>query len=138
MNCVLDASGMLAFLRAEPGGDVVRDLLDDVTNRCFVHAVNLCEVYYIVYRDGGAARAQQAVDMLLAAGTQLRSDLEPEFWQRVGRLKAEHSTAAHTLALADTFLIALAQVLGAEVVTADHREMDPLVPLGLCTIRFIR
>jgi hypothetical protein len=25
-----------------------------------------------------------------------------------------------------------------EVITADHREFDPLVPLGLCPIRFIR
>jgi PIN domain nuclease of toxin-antitoxin system len=138
MNGVLDASAMLAFLRAEPGGEVVRDLLADESNTCFAHAVNLCEVYYIIYRDDGAERARQAVEMLLAAGVQLRADMETEFWQRVGRLKAEHSTAAHTLALADAFLIGLAQVLGAEAVTADHREMDPLLPLGLCAIRFIR
>jgi hypothetical protein len=43
MICILDACAMIAFLRAEPGGEVVRDLLNDPSNRCFAHAINLCE-----------------------------------------------------------------------------------------------
>jgi hypothetical protein len=55
------------------------------------------------------------------------------FWQSVGRLKARGR-----ISIPDCFCIVLAQELGGEVVTSDHHEFDPLVPLGLVSIRFIR
>ena len=55
------------------------------------------------------------------------------FWQRVGGLKARGR-----ISLADCFCIVLAQELSGEVVTSDHHEFDPLVPLGIVPIRFIR
>jgi predicted nucleic acid-binding protein len=42
------------------------------------------------------------------------------------------------ISLADCFCIVLAQELSGEVVTSDHHEFDPLVPLNLVPITFIR
>ena len=134
MIYALDGSALLAFLYDEPGAAMVEGLLLDAGNTCFAHAVNLCEVFYDYYRAGGEVQAQNALARLLAASVLPRADLDPAFWQQVGRHKAMY----RPIAIADCFCIALAQRLGGEVVTSDHREFDPLVPLGLCPIRFIR
>jgi hypothetical protein len=60
-------------------------------------------------------------------------DMNRSFWQRVGELKARGR-----ISLPDCFCISLAQELGSEVVTIDHGEFDPLVPLGIVPINFIR
>jgi predicted nucleic acid-binding protein len=124
---------MIAYLQAEPGGDVTRDLLADTSLTCYAHAVNVAEVYYHVLRADSEATAELAVELLLLDGLIIREDMDTEFWKSVGRLKARGR-----LALADCVCIALAQRLGGEVVTSDHHEFDALVPLGLCPIRFIR
>ena len=59
--------------------------------------------------------------------------MDREFWERVGAHKARGQ-----IALGDCFCLALAETLGGQVVTSDHREFDPLVPLGICPITFIR
>lgn len=63
----------------------------------------------------------------------MRRDMSIKFWKRVGKLKA-----AGGIALPDCFCITLAQELAGEVVTADHAEFDPLAPLGIVPIHFIR
>lgn len=45
MNNILDACAMIAYLRGEPGGEVVDRLLQDPAEVCFAHVLNLCEVY---------------------------------------------------------------------------------------------
>jgi PIN domain nuclease of toxin-antitoxin system len=131
---VLDASAMIALLHQEDGWEVVRDLLINPDNTCLAHSINLCEVFYDSYRIGGEGAAQTAITTLLNANVQPREDLDPTFWQELGRLKAVH----RRVSLADCSGITLARRVNAEVVTSDHREFDVLVPLGRCPIRFIR
>ena len=68
MIYVIDASAMIAYLRAEPGGQVVRDLLQDTAHQCLAHAINFCEVYYDFYRADGEQLAGAAVRDLWRAG----------------------------------------------------------------------
>lgn len=124
---------MAAYLTAEPGGQVVRGMLLDAEAVCYAHSINLCEVYYDTLRGLGTQGAQQAVATLMADGVIERRDLSRPFWQTVGRLKSRGR-----ISLADCFGIALAQKLGGEVVTSDHHEFDPLIPLGIVPVRFIR
>lgn len=77
MIYVLDAGPMLAFLNAEPGVDVVEELLTEPGSVCYVHAYNLCEVYYLYYRRGGPALGESAVRDLQSLGILLRDDLDP-------------------------------------------------------------
>ncbi len=50
MIYILGASAIIAYLRGEPGAEIVSASLIDPANECLVHAVNLCEVYYDFYR----------------------------------------------------------------------------------------
>ena len=130
---VLDASAMLAFLRGELGGDFVADLLTNLDSVCYAHVLNLTEVFYDIHRDGGEAQAQAAIN-LLAADVFMYEDFPSDLWMAAARLKSVH----WRISLADCFLIALAQRIAGEVVTADHHEFDRLVPLDIVPIRFVR
>ena len=133
MNYVLDACAMIAYLRGEPGGDIVRGLLNSSADVCYAHAINLLEVYYDFLRRHGEPTARQALEDLANDGLARRRDMNREYLMEVGRLKA-----GGRISLADCFCIALALDVGGHVVTSDHHEFDPLVPLRIVPIYFIR
>jgi predicted nucleic acid-binding protein len=133
VNHILDACAMIAYLRGEPGATVVEAFLQDQESACYAHSVNLCEVYYAVMRSADQPTASQAIDDLLDAGVSERTDMGRAFWISAGRHKARGG-----ISLADCFCLALAQELSGQVVTSDHSEFDPILPLGICPILFIR
>ena len=131
---ILDACAIIAFLAGELGSTLVAQILADPNNRCFIHAVNLCEVYYDAIRKTDVPTARQDMATLLAGGLTLRTDMDTAFWQRVRELKVSPGR----LSLADYFALALAEGTSGTLVTSDHHEFDPIVPLGLCPILFLR
>jgi PIN domain nuclease of toxin-antitoxin system len=134
MTIVLDASAMVAFLRDEVGADLVESALNDRTNICLAHAINLCEVFYDAVRERGEPAAMGLLQDLYTAGVQPRTDFDQAFWQEAGRYQA----AQRRVSLADCFGVVLTRRVKGELLTADHHEFDRIVPLGLCPIRFIR
>ena len=134
MILVLDASAMIAFLRDELGAEAVAEALLDPDSQCYAHALNLCEVFYDFHRAGGRVEALDAVADLSRLGVIQDATLTPGIWQQAGSLKAIH----RRVSLADCFAIALAQKLGAALITADHHELDALADQAVCEIRFIR
>ena len=135
MTCVLDACALIALLRSEPGCGEVRSLLADEACRCFIHAINLCEVYYECLRNYDEAQADQMLADLSACGLLLRDDMDAGFWKKAGHLKARGR-----ISLADAFAVTLAEREQAILVTSDHHEFDPLIAAGslpVC-VRFIR
>lgn len=133
MIYVLDASAMIAYLRDEPGGDVIERALLDTSSQCLAHAINLCEVFYDFHRAGGESAATSAISDLVAAGVIERTDFDHAFWQEVGRLKARGKVS-----IADCCCLALTMRVGATLLTSDHHELDAIAALGLCPITFIR
>ncbi len=130
---ILDACALLALLKNEPGGSVIETRLLDPAVTCYVHSITLCEVYYQLIREAGEPYARQTIADLLASGIIERDDMNSSFWQSVGQLKARGG-----ISLADCFCLALAIKLSGQVVTCDHGEFDPLVPLNICPIFFFR
>ena len=130
---VLDACAMIAYLRNEAGADIVERLLNDPLIVCYSHSINLLEVYYDGLRHGSATDARAALATLKTDGVLTRRDMSEAFLRSVGALKARGR-----LSLADCFCIALTQAMGGDLYTSDHHEFDRLVPLGLCSIVFIR
>ena len=124
---------MIAYIEGEPGQAVVGSLLSNPTDVCYAHTINLCEVYYQVARRSGIHTAKAAIASLHMDGVIERRDMGRQFWQLVGDHKARGG-----ISLPDCFCITLAQKLGGDVVTSDHGEFDPLVPLGIDPITFIR
>lgn len=134
MNVVLDASAMIAFLRDEPGAELITNHLLRWQGHVFAHALNLCEVYYDFSRANGQDSAENAVNDLLALGIAERSDMDNQFWRSMGRLKANHKRVS----LADCAALALANELGAVLLTADRHELEPLAALSICQLLFTR
>jgi len=134
-TCVLDACALIALLRSEPGGGEIRSLLADETCSCFIHAVNLCEVYYDCLRNYDEMQADQMLADLTLCGLLLREDMDVGFWKKAGHLKARGR-----ISLADAFAVTLAEREKAILVTSDHHEFDPLLTAGLLpiSVRFIR
>ncbi len=125
---------MLAYLRDETGADAVEALLVNDNELCVVHAVNLCEVYYKWLRVTDESQARSAISDLMADGLVVREDLDEAFWLEIGRRKA----TVRSVPLADCFVVALANRLDAEAVTADHPDFDPISEQGVCRVTFIR
>lgn len=125
---------MIAYLRDEPGGDLVESYLLDKSNLCMAHAINLCEVYYDFLRAKDENTAQTALADLTSMGVVTRDDMDAQFWQEAGKYKAK----IKKVSLADCFAMALANRMQAELVTSDHHEFDPIAQSGICSIKFIR
>lgn len=133
MTYVIDANAIIAVLNNEQGADVVERLLTPKGTIAYVHAVNVCEVFYGVLRATDETTAQKALTDIASLGIQTRADMDDPFWQDIGRIKA-----SHRLSLADGFAVALARRVGCELVTADHHELEPLAQAGVCAINFFR
>ena len=133
MNLVFDANALIAYLEDEQGGGLVEALLRDHNNACFVHAANLCEVYYGARRGHSEQAAQESVSILRETGLVTREDMDDDFWQEAGRIKAD----LRRISLADCFCAVLAKRVEGAVVTADQ-EFKPLVNKAGYEITFIR
>jgi predicted nucleic acid-binding protein len=119
---VLDSYALLAFLRDEPGGETVGQILERAGQRdqpVAMTEANYAEVQYIIRRKDGVAawtaiaRELKAVPIEFHPITRRLADLAAEF------------KARHSLSLADAFAAALAKDRKTEMVTGDP-EFRPL------------
>lgn len=127
---VIDSYALLAYYQNEKGAERVEQLLDDETQNRWMSVVNLGEVYY----------------KLLRANPQLTT---VDFWNEVAALPIEFAEVNRTIALAagrikarypmsyaDCFAAALAQQLGARVVTGD-REFERVEQEGIVQVEWL-
>jgi len=133
MTLVFDAGALVAYLTAEPGAEMVRQLLKENPGDCYAHAINLCEVFYPALRADGLEAAREVIATLTAAGVQARSDMDTEFWE-----SAAGNKAAYAMSLADAFCVALAQRMDAELITSDRHELEPVLVDSAARVIFIR
>jgi predicted nucleic acid-binding protein len=134
MKIVLDACAVIALVKNEQGADIVEEYLLNDDDECMIHGVNICEIYYGFFRSDGEAFAQEIVYKLQEAGVIIDDDMTMDFWQQVARYKATITR----ISLADCFALALASRESAFLVTSDRKEFEPVVPLDICQIKFIR
>jgi PIN domain nuclease of toxin-antitoxin system len=120
MNVVaLDAYALVAFLADEPAGPEVAEILRD---SCVMSTVNLAESLDVLGRVHNIAEDElrSLVDPLLAeAALQVDVPTGDDHWV-VARLRTRYyDRSTRGLSLADCFLLATANRLGASVATAD-------------------
>lgn len=112
----LDSFAVLAYLRREPGWRTVRSLLRAAARervQLLICTVNLGEVLYMTERRQGFERARATLGHL--EQLPLRSvDADLPLTLRAARIKANHLVSS-----TDAFVIALAQLRDATVVTGD-------------------
>jgi len=121
----LDACAVIAYLRAEPGAEILKALIEQPTTLLAMHVCNLGEVYYDFFRDSGLPAAQTAWTNTLALPLTLRRDTDDAFIQRVGVIKVEERVS-----FADAFALALAERLNVPLITTDHHEFDAIEQKG--------
>ncbi len=102
MNVVLDACATIAYLRGEPGWNVVARLLADADT--YAHAVNPCEVYYDTIRAGAGtdtarAAASDVIRDLGRVGVVTSADMDTAFWKDVGCTKQRTASRSRTRSL---------------------------------------
>ena len=144
---VLDSSAMIAYLNKEKGGDIIKIWVEAGDVALYVHAINLCEVFYDALRDKSHAAAERAIAILKADGIIERNDMDGAFWRDIAYLINARRTQSPPpdnpklkprLALGDACGRALARRLNDEFVTADRTEIEPLQNAGLVKVAFIR
>jgi uncharacterized protein with PIN domain len=131
---VFDACAVIALLQSEAGAPEVAALLQDERHRCVVHAINVCEVYYDLYRRDGEEIAAGVGEILAGYGFELIEEIPSTLWKTAGKLKG----AWKRVSLADCFALALALESSGTLVTTDHHELDVLAQAKVCPMRFIR
>ncbi len=113
---VFDSFPILALLQKEGGEPRVQELLRQAVKgevEIWMSLVNLGEVLYLVER----RRGEQATRKMLAELLSL-----PIQWEEVGLAqiqRAAHLKAIYPISYADSFAAALAQSLGASLLTGD-------------------
>ena len=113
---VLDSYAIMAYLKDEPGADRVQELLLEAdASRVSLHMclVNYGEVLYVTERRWGQVRLQRV--MARVEGWPLV--IEPVDRRLVKQ--AAHLKAHYPISYADSFAVALAQMLDMPVVTGD-------------------
>lgn len=113
---VLDSFALLAHFQAEASGPQVRALLESATGAqavLQVSLINVGEMFYIMRREQGVNHAEEMLRDLRT----LPIDFAPATEERI--LAAARFKATYPLSYADAFAVALAQELGATLVTGD-------------------
>ncbi len=124
MNYVLDSFAILAYLGNEEGADKVEEIIDKAEKgeiKLFMNYVNLGEVYYIVAREFGMAKANEAVAIVKRLPIEF-VEVNESLALTAGRIKAMHS-----LSYADAFVVATAIDKKGIIVTGD-REFEGVYP----------
>lgn len=128
MAIVLDTWGLIAHLRDEPAGEVVREgWLDEGAAMC---SVNLGEALYMEIRARGTEGAGSTVDSVRRELTVVDPD-----WDLV--VSAAKVKAKGGLSYADAFAIATAERLQAPLWTGDPEIVDRAEKLA-CEVRDLR
>ena len=119
---ILDACALLALLRNEPGADKVASAINAANNSeagIIMHKANLLEVYYDLYRSFGKEKSDLILSEIKKRPIEINADITDEIFAEAGRLKASYK-----ISFADSIALSQAIVLGRELLTADHHELD--------------
>jgi predicted nucleic acid-binding protein len=129
----LDAYAVIAYLRQEPGAEVLKTFIELPTTFLAMHVCNLGEVDYDFFREDGLAAAQTAWTHTLILPLELHREADDAFIQRVGIIKVEERVS-----FADAFALALAERLSIPLVTTDHHEFDAVERKGRFRFLWLR
>lgn len=133
MPYIIDACAILAFIGDEEGADKIEEALTKEAGECYIHALNMSEVYYNLIRDVGQKDAENALSDLKATGIKIREDMDEWFWARVGLIKSYGR-----ISLGDCCAIALAIRENVPVLTSDHVEFEPIRKKKICSVEYFR
>ena len=124
---VLDSYALLAYFNSEPSGSDVLKLFEAARDQkviLYLSQINMGEIFYIVMRLRGIEKAQDTLKALHDLPIILCEASETRI------LAAAELKAQYPISYADAFAAALAQELGASLVSGDpeFKVLEPGVP----------
>jgi PIN domain nuclease of toxin-antitoxin system len=119
---VLDACGLIAFLRNEIGGEHVKRLLtkadrEEVT--ILMHNASLAEVYYDFIKAADKITADDTLLMIGKLPLVFIDAVDMDFIKEIAFFKSNFKVS-----FADCFVLVLAKLQDAIIITSDHHEFD--------------
>ncbi|MBM4039123.1 MAG: type II toxin-antitoxin system VapC family toxin [Planctomycetes bacterium] len=126
---VLDAHALMAYLNAEPGCLLVRQMLSEATQggpQLLMCSVNLGEVYHTTQRRHGLGKLPE-LDAVLAKLPIQMLPADVPLAKEAAAFKATKK-----MSYADCFAAALAKLRGGRIVTGDpeFREVEAEIPIA--------
>ncbi len=121
---ILDACGLIAFLRNEAGAEIIKEILlnqKKESDIIIMHLVNFSEVYYDTLRTSGKMDADYLFQFVPSLGVHFSSEFSNDFIQKLGKFKVEFK-----ISLADSFALALAESTNGTLLTSDHHEFEKI------------
>jgi len=121
---ILDACALLAVLAMEKGAENIRDLFQKTVDRqalLMMNKFNFLEVYYKIYRAYGETEADNLLKTMEQMPITIKDTLTNEIIKEAGKLKSKYK-----LSLADSIAIAETIINKGSLVTADHKEIEPI------------
>jgi predicted nucleic acid-binding protein len=127
LNYVFDACALLAYLKKEPEGNKVKELLDKAIDgpaeeiSIYMSIVNLVEVYYgYIGEYDSVEEADKIMQPVYDLPIQIVNTITDTVYREASRFKGFYS-----ISLGDCFAAATAKTLSAVLVTKDH-EFEPV------------
>lgn len=133
---VLDSCALIAFFRKEKGSEIVMRKFQSATQKeCAInmHKASLSEVYYDTLRFFGKEAAEKIFRILITLPVSLTNILNNTFIKRSGYFKVNHQVS-----FADCFVLALASIKKATIISSDHHEFDEIEKTKILSFLWIR
>jgi len=114
---ILDSFAIIAFLKDEEGSNKVEELLRSAENgtiKLFMHAINLGEIFYTVFKQSGEIQALNVYSKIRQYPVEFLFDLSESFL-----LSAVSIKGTYPISYADTFAVATAIERSGILVTGD-------------------
>ena len=129
---VLDACAVLALLKKEQGADIVKNVVEG-NFETFLHAVTLLEIYYNLAKELDIDRANLFFDLILQTKIKIIYEITENTIKNAGYFKSKYK-----ISLGDSFVLAIAKLHNAKVVSSDHHELDIIENLEKIDFLWIR
>jgi ribonuclease VapC len=116
MKRILDAHALMVFLEKEPGFEKIESLFKSAAEKgdyLLITSVNLGEVFYIILRECGEAKAQEIEEIVQTLPIKV-IDADWKLTREAAKLKAFKK-----MSYADCFAAALASMHKGELITGD-------------------
>jgi|SRR6185312_1526829 len=133
---VLDSCALIAYLRNEEGTlNLIETFKKAIEKSCviYIHSASVAEVYYDSLRVSGKIKADSILKDLDSLPLIRLNSLSITFIKKIGYFKVNHKVS-----FADCFVLALASIKKAIVISSDHHEFDSLEKLGILPFNWIR
>ena len=119
---VLDSCALIAQLNDEQGAENVEQIFlsaQEESNTILIHAASIAEVYYDFLKKADLTLAEQFLEDVNNLPLKVVTEISFDLIKAMGHFKSRYK-----ISFADIFVLALAKISNASIITSDHHEFD--------------